>query len=122
MRSLFNSNLGAAESPQYVHITKIQSSSIAVKWHGFSKCRYANGPIASFRVQYYAVPSGKLITTDRKVDFTRYEYSEGATIWLSGLTPYTNYSIQVAAVNILGHIGPYSDPITVQTAEDSELP
>ena len=39
---------------------------------------------------------------------------------LTGLTPSTSYSIQVAAVNEEGDVGLYSDPITRQTEEDSE--
>ena len=40
---------------------------------------------------------------------------------LTGLTPHTNYSIQVAAVNEQGDVGLYSDPITTQTKEDRKL-
>ena len=38
---------------------------------------------------------------------------------LIGLTPFTNYSIQVAAVNEEGDVGLYSDPITRLTQERS---
>ena len=44
----------------------------------------------------------------------------GAQVSLTGLTPFTNYSIQVAAVNDQGDIGPYSDFIREQTKEDGE--
>ena len=38
-----------------------------------------------------------------------------------GLTPSTNYSIEVAAVNSDGGVGPFSSPISVRTADlDSE--
>ena len=37
---------------------------------------------------------------------------------LTGLTPYTNYSVQVAAVND-GGTGPYSEPaLIVETLQD----
>ena len=39
---------------------------------------------------------------------------------LIGLTPYTNYSTQVAAVNEQEDVGLYSDPIITQTLEDSK--
>ena len=39
---------------------------------------------------------------------------------LTGLTPFTNYSLQVAAVNDRG-TGPYSTPLTVETLQDGEL-
>ena len=39
---------------------------------------------------------------------------------LTGLTPFTSYSVQVAAVND-GGTGPYSDPaLTVETLQDGE--
>ena len=39
---------------------------------------------------------------------------------LTGLTPYTAYSIQVAEVSMQGDVGPYSDIIVAQTAEASK--
>ena len=39
---------------------------------------------------------------------------------LTGLTPFTNYSIQLAAVNEEDEVGVYSDPLVRQTDEDSE--
>ena len=41
------------------------------------------------------------------------------THMLTGLTPFTNYSVQVAAVNA-GGTGPYSIALTVETLQDSE--
>ena len=39
---------------------------------------------------------------------------------LTGLTPFTSYSVQVAADNA-GGTGPYSDPaLTVKTLQDGE--
>ena len=39
---------------------------------------------------------------------------------LTGLTPFTNYSIQAAPVNDQSQVGSYSDPVLTQTEEDSE--
>ena len=39
---------------------------------------------------------------------------------LAGLTPFTSYSIQVAAVNVEGDVGHFIDPLTEQTLEGSE--
>ena len=39
---------------------------------------------------------------------------------LTGLTPFTSYSAQVAAVND-GGTGPYSTPLTVETLQDGEI-
>ena len=39
---------------------------------------------------------------------------------MTGLTPFSNYSVQMAAVNA-GGTGPYSDPaLTVETLQDGE--
>ena len=38
-------------------------------------------------------------------------------VFLSGLTPNTNYTIKVAAVNEKGHVGLYSKPIVKLTKE-----
>ena len=48
------------------------------------------------------------------------DWDNGGETSLTGLTPFTSYSIQVAAVNVQGDVGPYSDTITVLTAEDSK--
>ena len=39
---------------------------------------------------------------------------------LTGLTPFTNYSIQAAPVNNQSQVGSYSGPVVTQTQEDSE--
>ena len=40
---------------------------------------------------------------------------------ITGLTPFTSYSIRVAAVNSDGDTGPLSDSITVETLQDGKL-
>ena len=42
----------------------------------------------------------------------------GGSVTLTGLNPFTSYSIKVAANSGLGH-GPFSDPITVVTNSKS---
>ena len=39
---------------------------------------------------------------------------------LTGLSPFTNYSIQAAPVNNQSQVGSYSGPVVTQTEEDSE--
>ena len=39
---------------------------------------------------------------------------------LTGLTPFTDYSIRAAPVNDQSQVGSYSDPVVTQTEEDSE--
>ena len=48
-------------------------------------------------------------------------WSSGGETDLTGLTPSTNYTIAVAAVNEEGTVGLYSDPVTMET-ESSDVP
>ena len=45
-------------------------------------------------------------------------WSVGGNVSISGLTPFTVYSVQVAAVNENGLVGIFSNPKIVQTEED----
>ena len=74
-----------------------------------------NGLIVKYRVEYTA--NGRTQSTEEATDDPR----SGAETTLTGLTPFTTYSIRVAGVNEEGDIGVYSDPITEQTEESSEL-
>ena len=47
------------------------------------------------------------------------EWNMIVRVSLTGLTPSTSYSIQVAAVNEEGDVGLYSEPVTRQTSEFS---
>ena len=69
-----------------------------------------------YRVQYTKVPSVVL----NSVNVTGEWDVDNAVTSLTGLTPFTNYSIQVAAVNMEDEVGLYSDPLVRQTNEDSE--
>ena len=73
-------------------------------------CRARNGLITSYRVQYTAQPDGMVQTTQ----------TEDQEITLTGLTPFTNYSIEVAAVNEEGDVGVYSEPQYAVTDEDGK--
>ena len=106
---------GAAVAPCNVMAT-VNSTVISVQWDGLTPCRLANGLIVKYRVQYTAESSGEVQSTDESGD-----WDDGGQTSLTGLTPFTNYSIQVAAVNEQNDVGPYSDPITVQTEEDSKI-
>ena len=113
--------IGAGNPPENVSIKAVQMSTITIIWDGLSLCRHVNGRIDEFRVRYSAEPNGTAHMADVDVNFRKYIPAYGANITLTGLSPYTNYSIQVAAVNLGGHVGVYSDPILAQTAEDSKL-
>ena len=96
--------------------TVVNSTVISVQWDGLTPCRLVNSLIVKYRVQYTPESIGEVQSTDESGD-----WDDGGQTSLTGLTPFTTYSIQVAAVNEQNDVGPYSDPITVQTEEDSKV-
>ena len=101
---------GSAVAPSNVSATALSSSVISVQWSGLSPCRLVNGLIVKYRVQYGAQSGG--LVESREVTGN---WSTGAETELTGLTPSSNYSISVAAVNEEGSVGAYSDPVVVET-------
>ena len=65
--------------------------------------------IVEYRVLYGAVTNGVGGTVA----------TSGRTLTVNGLSPYTNYSIEVSAVNSDGAMGPYSSPLFVVTSMSS---
>ena len=72
-------------------------------------CQDQNSVIVEYRVLYGAVTSGVGGTVA----------TSGRTLTVNGLSPYTNYSIEVSAVNSNGAMGPYSSPLFVVTHQSS---
>ena len=85
----------------------VNSTFISVTWNGLNACK---SQIIKYRVRYRA--GGNEYRIDESRNKTR--------ISLTGLVPFTNYSIKVAAMDQEGIFGPYSDPIIVQTSDDSK--
>ena len=78
-------------------------------------CSDQRGPIIGYRLNY-AYSNGNFIANNSLVLESRH-------FMLTGLTPFTNYSVQfhVAAINVKG-TGPYADKeFTVMTLQDGEL-
>ena len=102
---------GAAIPPRSVMATVDSSTEISVEWNTVgSPCRARNGLITSYRVRYTVQPDG-VVQTDQ---------TEGLETTLTGLTPFTNYPIEVAAVNEEGDVGVYSEPQYAVTDEDGK--
>ena len=78
-----------------------------MQW-GTVPCPDQRGPITGYRLRY-------------STSITNIEVNEqnDRQHVLTGLTPFTSYSVQVAAVNA-GGTGPYSTALTVETLQDSE--
>ena len=109
------SSTGATVAPRNVRTTAVSSTEISVQWDGLTPCRHVNGRIDRYRVRY-TVGSGVVQSKDEAGEWDVVD----AETSLTGLTPFTNYSIQVAAVNEEGDVGLYSDPLTRQTQESCE--
>ena len=112
----YTHSVGATVAPHNVTATVISTTEIVVQWDGLTPCRHVNGLIVLYRVQYTEVASGVVQSKDVAGEWN----VMNAETSLTGLTPSTSYSIQVAAVNEEGDVGLYSDPLTSQTSEFSE--
>ena len=93
--------------PSSVTVTDVTSSTISVQW-GSVPCIHQNGDITGYSVQYEVMGSG-----NTQIGMVSGDSSGGMTT-ISGLTPSTNYSIRVAAVNSAG-TGVYNDTVTART-------
>ena len=102
---------GVSQFAVNVSANAVGTTVISVMWHVLGACNQDRDLIVMYRVHYTAESSCEVQTID-KSGVTRVEAS------LTGLSPYTNYSIQIATVNEHGVVGLYSYPITIQTPED----
>ena len=100
---------GAAVVPSNVSATAMSSTAVSVEWEGLTPCELVNGLIVKYRVVFRAETGGVQSTEQSGT----WDSSSNAS--LSGLTPSTNYFIQVAAVNEEGDVGQYSHTISVRT-------
>ena len=102
---------GAAAPPSDVEVTVQSYMSILIQWGPIEDCRDRNGNIVGYHVRYQA--SGGSLET--KV-VSGVDNADGQVL-LEGLTPLTDYSIQVAAVNNQSDVGVFSAVIPTQTCE-----
>ena len=94
-------------------VAGVTSSTISVQWASVP-CIHQNGDIRGYSVQYKVMGSGNTQTMN---------VTGGGTTQttISGLTPSTDYSIQVAAVNSAG-TGVYSNPVLQRTSMSYSFP
>ena len=102
-------------APQNARIRVESSTRILVQWDGLSPCSEVNGNITQYTVRYQELPNDRMESVQ-----VPGVWNVGGEVTLSGLTPFTNYSIEVAVVNSQGDVGVFSEPVTGQTDEDSE--
>ena len=82
----------------------MESRSLSVVWETVP-CPHQGGPITGYRLRYINGSDSYTVNITGEEN-TQYN--------LTGLTPFTSYSVQVAAVNDRG-TGLYSAPLTVET-------
>ncbi len=92
----------------------INRTSITVEW-GTVVCIDRNSDIVGYMLVY-----GEILEDDHHEELVPGSGDDGGMYTISGLSPYTNYSIEVAAVNSDGQPGPFTD-IALETLQDSKL-
>ena len=96
----------------------VTSTVISVKWDYLRACSQVDNDMSvNFTVQYTEKSSGER----GNINLTRQLIATTTNSQVTGLMPYTNYSVKVAVVNEIGDIGPYSYPDIVQTREDGKI-
>ena len=112
---------GATAAPRNVAAIVINSTAITVQWDHLYRCRDANGNITMYRVQFQGQPRETLcrnIDANVSIEVSRRNNTSGQTTVT--VTPFIDYSIQVAAVNEEGDVGVYSSAVTRTTPEGGE--
>jgi hypothetical protein len=101
---------GPAQPPTDVMITSITSRSLTVTWMP-PPISFQNGLITGYDVMAARVGVNETLVRPLVV------YTNGALKTLTGLIPYTNYSVSVRAINIAGK-SEYSIAVNGETLED----
>ena len=91
----------------------VTSRVISIQWDVLRACSHVNDLYVFFKVQY----SVKSSDDTGNLSNTKQLNAPQTEAQLTGIKPYTNYSIKVAVVNEVGDVGPYSYPVIAQTPE-----
>ena len=102
------SSTAPSASPTSIAASDVISKSFTFQW-GAVDCIHRNGDIIGYSVRYGVRESGSTQTESVSGPGT-------IDITISGLTPDTSYTVEVAAENANG-IGEYSDHLTVDTPQ-----
>ena len=106
---LICSLIAPSSAPEWLNSTATTSTTITIQW-GAVPCMDQNSEITGYKVRY-----GPVGSSQRATDAVGGSASSGGMYTLTGLIPFTNYSIEVAAVNSNGDTGPYTHPILTAT-------
>ena len=98
-----------SSAPEWINSGEITSTSITVQW-GAVPCVNQNSYIVGYKICYGPVGSSHSTTITATGSA-----STGGMYTLSELIPFTNYSIEVTAVNSNGDEGPFTLPYFAET-------
>ena len=107
---MYNST-APSSPPQNITVISANPASLIVSWDPPLEI-YQNGPLIGYVIHYNGIVSNEL-----SLSFNITSYN---TYTISGLFPYVNYSVIVAAANDRG-TGVLSDPVIGRSGEDGKL-
>ena len=107
---LYVSSTAPTGVPGGLTSASVESRLLSLVWETVL-CLHQGGPITGYWLRY---SNGSERYTVNIIGKDNRQYN------LTGLTPFTSYSVHVAAVNDEG-TGPYSTPLTVETLQEGEL-
>ena len=86
---------------------------ISVQWDILKACVTSiNYTMFKYVVNYKSIEAVETLNESGEVNITRVK------VFVKGLVPYRNYSIQIAVLDGQGFVGPFTDPVTLETPED----
>ena len=92
IKSMFHIVISVPSAPPTsVRVTRVAGATITVKWEPVN-CIHQNGEITRYLVKYRSEANGEVLVVN----------TSEKQITLPNLMPFTNYSIEVAAVNSAG--------------------
>ena len=91
-------------------VTSVNPASLRVSWQPPLEINH-NGMITGYTIQYTRTDMNNMMSVN---------VNSGTTHTISGLVAYVDYSVTVAAVNVIG-TGSFSDPMVQRSGQDSEL-
>lgn len=96
-------------APIYIRVTKVLPTEVAVVWQA-PACLQTNGEITKYEFE------AKLLERrDYQIDGTIKQAVRGTRTKITGLAPYTKYSVRIRAFTRKDP-GPWSEPVQFQTA------
>lgn len=101
-------------APVYIRVTNVLPTEVAIVWQA-PACLQTNGEITEY--EFEAKP---LELRNYQTDGTIKQLVRGTRTKITGLFPYTKYSVRIRAFTRKGP-GPWSEPVQFQTAAAPEV-